>query len=343
MLKLTINRAYKVQFLILLIGLGFSSCEKEETPYKLPPKPHGNIQINQIDLGENYESQVYINLLDSMPIKASFDGNSWDLAFESSSEGKRIFLNGGKGVLVSTSENKTFSRINDPEYLNYRWDEASGGDSLALINWCNHQGVSLDSIYVIDRGPSVASTNRYFQFRIKQVDATGYQLEISDIKAKQQFSTKLQKDPSKQLVFFNFEKPTETLNLEPIWNNWHLVFLRYRWIYYDFKPPLLYTVTGIYLNNNLIQVGVDSNLVFENVSIQDSSKFVFSSKRDQIGFDWKNYDFQNGKYKTRNYVTYFLKLNDSGKKRYFKLRFIDFYSQSGLKGSPKYEIEELEK
>ncbi|MCA0427299.1 MAG: HmuY family protein [Bacteroidetes bacterium] len=331
-----------IQLAFCMAVLGLGSCEKEETPYKLPPKPHGNIRISQINLGENYEEQIYIHLLDSPSIKASFDGNSWDLSFESSPWGNRIYLNGGKGVLVANSGNKSFIRISEPEYLNYRWDEASGGDSLALKNWCDNRGISFDSIYVIDRGPGAPAATRYFQMRIKLVDATHYELEVADLKAKQISTFAIQKDPSKQLVFYSYDSPTKTLNLEPAREDWHLVFLRYRWIYYDFKPPLLYTVTGIHINQELMQVGVDSTLLFENISLKDSSKFEFSSDRDQIGFDWKNYDFQSGKYKTRNYVTYLIRLKDSGKNRYFKLRFIDFYSSSGLKGSPKFEIEELE-
>lgn len=334
--------SYLYYLTIWLVLAVLSSCEKEESPYKLPPKPHGDIRINQINLGENYEDQIYIHLLDSPSVKASFDGNTWDLGFESRPEGKRIFLNGGKGVLVANSGNSSFIRISDPEYLNYRWDEASGGDSLALKNWFNNQGISFDSIYVIDRGPGASAPSRYFQMRIKLVDETHYELEIADLKAKQILTCNIQKDFSKQLVFFSYDSPTKTLNLEPAKNDWHLVFLRYRWIYYDFNPPLLYTVTGIHINQELIQVGVDSTLVFENISLKDSSRFEFSSDRDQIGFDWKNYDFQSGKYKTRNYVTYLIRLKESRKNRYFKLRFIDFYSSSGLKGSPKFEIEELE-
>jgi hypothetical protein len=64
--------------------------------------------------------------------------------------------------------------------------------------------------------------------------------------------------------------------------------------------------------------------------MKDLVNMNFHNRRDIIGYDWKNYDFNNGRYKTRNHVNYIIKTNEPQPK-FFKLRFTDFYSVDGLK------------
>ena len=324
-----------------LLPLFISSCEKIEKPYKLPPKPAEDIKVIQLNLGENYESQVFLDIFDSMPIKSTLKCADWDLSFESKANGFRITLNGGTGVLIANTGKTKIERVNDPEYLHYSWDDASGGDSLALINWCNHNMMSYDSVYVIDRGVQKQDPYRYYQFKILAVSPFGYLLEIGDIRGKNIKQIEVPKNPLKINTYFNFgEGIPKVLDFEPNKRDWNFCFLRYRWIYYEFNPPLLYTVTGIFINNENISVAVDSTMQFEKITLKDLIPLDFHNRRDIIGFDWKNYDFLNGRYKTREYVNYIIKTKEV-QPRYFKLRFTDFYSPEGLKGSPKFELIEI--
>lgn len=102
-----------------LLPLFISSCEKIEKPYKLPPKPAEDIKVIQLNLGENYESQVFLDIFDSMPIKSTLKCADWDLSFESKANGFRITLNGGTGVLIANTGKTKIERVNDPEYLHY--------------------------------------------------------------------------------------------------------------------------------------------------------------------------------------------------------------------------------
>lgn len=326
----------------MLFSLGLFSCEKIEKPIKLPPKPSGDLKVMQIDLGENYESQVYLNIFDSLPVKTKVKCGDWDLSFECKPNGFRVAINGGASVLIANSGKTKIERVNDPEYLKYKWDDACGGDLLALINWCNQNFISYDSVYIIDRGPQKQDPFRYYQFKIKGVSPFSYFLEIADIKGKNIQKIEVPKNPMKQNTYFSFgEGIPKFFDFEPFKKDWQFCFLRYRWIYYEFNPPLLYTVTGIYINEETISVAVDSSLVFGNITNKNLASFKFSNKRDVIGFDWKNYDFINGKYKTRDYVNYIIKTKEAQPK-FFKLRFTDFYSVDGLKGSPKFEIQEIQ-
>ncbi|MBC7383735.1 MAG: HmuY family protein [Bacteroidia bacterium] len=324
-------------FLVLIaaVFLLFAACEKQEKGYILPARPNNLFNVYQFNLGENYEDQVYLNFLDSNPVKTTIKCNSWDLAFDCNILSTRIFMNGGKGVLIATNGRGNFSDNINLNQLKWRWDEASGGDSIVFNRWLNPLQPGYDSVYIIDRGAESPPEERYYQFRLAFL-FDDFAIDVADIKGKKLFSGNLHKDPGKNLLFFDFTKPYP-LNVEPRNNDWHFCFMRYRWIYYEFKPPLLYYVTGININPKTISVAVDSTLTFEDIGIHDIENLRYSNRRDVMGFDWKVYDFNKGKYMVRKYVTYLIKTKGRNAS-YFKLRFIDFYSSKGVKGSPKFEV-----
>jgi hypothetical protein len=324
----------------LLIAVCLQSCEKAEKPYSLAKKPGDSVVLIQVNMGEAYENQIYINFLDSNFVKNTVKNNCWDLGFDCNPNSKNIWINGGKGVLIGSIGRDNFIPNINTNKVNWRWDASSGGDSIVLKNWFNEfTQHSCDSIYIIDRGSEAETGFRYYQFKLRMVDPFTFAIEYADSKGKFISSSIIPKDISKSNVYFDF-KSGKSLNFEPRVNDWQFCFLRTRWIYYDFSPPLLYTVTGIHINSKLFSVALDSSLNFTDICKSDMSRFVFSEKRDAMGFDWKVYDFDKGRYITRNYVNYLLKMHGPNPK-YYKLRFIDFYSTQGVKGSPKFEVIEI--
>jgi hypothetical protein len=322
---------------ILIVLPMFYACEKAEKPVVLPPKPSDSLMLFQVNLGENYEDQVYIDFLDSNFIKASVKNKDWDLAFDCSLESNRIFMNGGKGVFIGILGHDDFLNKVDLNSVKWRWDEASGGDSIVLRNWFHAPTrKSFDSIYIIDRGTESEPDKRYFQFKLTYGSFGTYIIEAADLNGKKVFSAFINKDPYKAQVYLNFGKP-QILNFEPKLYDWQFCFLKARWIYYEFNPPLIYTVTGVHINNRIVSVAVDSSLNFETIRKKDVEQLKFSSQRDVVGFDWKVYNFNNGHYMARRYVNYIFRFKGPNPK-YYKLRFTDYYSKQGLKGSPKFEV-----
>jgi hypothetical protein len=174
-------------------------------------------------------------------------------------------------------------------------------------------------------------------FKIVSVDDLRYQLKISEIDGSNVRDICILKDKTKAHVYFSFDNGGTYLNIEPNIDNWHISFLRYRWVYLEFNPPLLYTVTGIYINNKRVTAAVDSSMQFSSINANSCMQMNFCTNRDIMGFDWKVYNFQTGKYVTRNFVNYVLITNNPLK--YRKLRFIDFYDDNGLKGTPRFEVQ----
>lgn len=335
------SQQIKLKQLACILFLGVLStllgCEKADKPYVLPEKPNANLVVSQVNLGEKYTEQVYVNLFDSIPVKTSFASNAWDLSFEAKPEGFRILMNGGKNVRIAKTNYVQFQQISNPEQFNYKWDEASGGDSILLLNWCDKNGMGSDTIYLVDRGQVQGDEQRYVQLKLLQHNASTYTIQIANLDGTNEQSQTILKDGSKEAILVKLDPDKfEQLNIEPNTNNWQLCFLKYRWIYYEFNPPLFYLVTGIFINTSQIEVAVDSTNKFEDIQLSAVDQYQYSSKRDIIGYDWKIYDFTNGKYWTRKYVTYILAVKGPTKK-YYKLRFTDFYSNTGVKGSPKFE------
>ena len=84
-----------------------------------------------------------------------------------------------------------------------------------------------------------------------------------------------------------------------------------------------------------------SRFTFEEIGPTHFNLVTYNSNRDAVGFEWKVPMFGGTgvTYRTRNYVTYFIKEKTNGNTdKLFKLRFIDFYDTRGNKGAPTYEI-----
>lgn len=79
---------FKHLLLVSLSILLFSACEKKETPITLPPKGDGAVM--QVDMGETYEYQYFINLQTQQIVHISPISN-WDLALQCGENDSAIF------------------------------------------------------------------------------------------------------------------------------------------------------------------------------------------------------------------------------------------------------------
>lgn len=327
---------------IALFGLTIlflASCEKPETPYKLPPRPDNPPRMLQVDLGNNYEQQTFINLIDSNFIKGVLNINEWDLSFDCKPDAHRVLMNDGKGVLIATVESHEFVHNLKPRDVKFKWDAASGGDSVVINNWFDPK-VYGKVIYVIDRGVAAAANgNRYFQFRFVKGYLNAFNIEVASMNGEVIKRLEIVKDPTKNKIYFTFDH-MGVLNFEPNNTDWHFCFLPTRWIYYEYNPPLLYIVTGIHINPNLVTVATDSTMQYESIKKADVVGMNYEDRRDVMGFEWKIYDFTLGRYHSRKYVNYIFKIKGASPV-YYKVRFVDFYSKQGVKGVPRFEVSEI--
>lgn len=326
-------------FIYILLMVSFVACEQPEEPVELP-KAQG--LKYSYSMGSDYHTQVYASLengyIKSVPL------TSWDLAFDCDPGSKNIYLNGGTGVLIAETEVSEY--YIKPTSLNqfvWKWDAANGmGDSLAFKNW-HYNGVSRNLVYLVDRGSYYPNEERYFQLKVRGANKDGYWIEWVNLYGEDLTLMFIPKDPSKVQVYFSFNHGGCYVNHEPDKKQWDLCFLTYRSVYYEFNPPLLYSVAGAFTNTYQLSALPDStnSKHFLDVTASDFNGKRLNNNRDAIGFDWKVPVFSGSgvTYRTRDYVTYYIrKRNGRSGDKLFKVRFIDFYDQNGNKGTPTFEV-----
>ncbi len=122
--------------------------------------------------------------------------------------------------------------------------------------------------------------------------------------------------------------------VEPPKSTWDLEFTSYTHIFYSPTQP--YLVTGCLLNRYNTQAVKDSVKVFSEITFSDVSGYTLSDNINTIGYEWKT--FNSGTYTTNPDLNYIIRSQEGF---YYKLHFIDFYNQNGLKGNPKWEYQQL--
>ena len=316
----------KYLFIIMFV---FISCEMEEIP--VSPHNPGDIQINQIELSNDYRHQVFYDLGSNSIISDNLK-TDWDLGFESSSQGYHVILNSSTYSSLSYIENISFNDNIDPTGLIWSWDNPNGDlDSSAFGDSRNVSG-----FYVFDRGFDLNGTPRGFKkILIDSITNEFYQISFSNLDNSEYNSFKLYKDPSVNFTCFSFES-NQIVDIEPSYNDWDLLFSQYTHLYNDTTTPA-YLVTGVCSNLDVL-VAKDTSYEFNEINYSMINEFSFNDDRDAIGFDWKEYNFNAGSYTINSNTNYIIM---DKQQKYFKLRFIDFYNSDGDKGYPTFEIQEL--
>ena len=75
-----------------------------------------------------------------------------------------------------------------------------------------------------------------------------------------------------------------------------------------------------------------------DLNSDDITSLEFTTRSDVIGYDWKYYNFDDAVYTIVPEMNYVIRDRDGF---YYKLRFVDFYNDQGVKGYPKFEFARL--
>ena len=244
----------------------FISCEMEEIP--VSPHNPGDIQINQIELSNDYRHQVFYDLGSNSIISDNLK-TDWDLGFESSSQGYHVILNSSTYSSLSYIENISFNDNIDPTGLIWSWDNPNGDlDSSAFGDSRNVSG-----FYVFDRGFDLNGTSRGFKkILIDSITNEFYQISFSNLDNSDYNSFKLYKDPSVNFTCFSFES-NQIVDIEPSYNDWDLLFSQYTHLYNDTTTPA-YLVTGVCSNLDVL-VAKDTSYEFNEINYSMINEFSF--------------------------------------------------------------------
>ncbi|MES2691666.1 MAG: HmuY family protein [Bacteroidota bacterium] len=326
----------KIKFIFFILAAPFLlvSCQKEEDLWTLPPA--GDAKVVTLDMGETYDNAFYFNLATGVSTVRNYD--EWDLGFASGADEFQVVMNGGKGIQLYNTHDTDFSKttFTASETSPWQWDNPSGNaDSLAFTAWCDGKGKSKLETYIIDLGPQ--ANPRYKKIQLIKADAAAYSFRFAGLDNSNMISTSVAKDSTRNFSYYNVELNTK-VDFEPAKQQWDLFFTKYRHVYYDMDPVTPYSVTGVLINTKFAAVTETQTLKFEDINYEAASKLSLTSKADEIGFDWKYFDLSgSGKYSVSEKKIYIIKAGDV----YYKLKFIAFYNDKGIKGAPKFIYQRL--
>jgi hypothetical protein len=325
-------------FIILLFILSLPSCFKEEE--MVPPHEQGDLQEGVAPMGSLYENQIYFDLYDNRQV-ASNDISVWDLSFESSTGGWIIRLNSAKFMMAGNSFDTTFSAGLNQEDLNMTFDKSDGNpDSTAIGPWFDFSEDSIWSnrqVYLVNRGSDEAG--QPLGFKKVQFDIAGEDFIVRFAEPDNSGDTTVQivRNPSMDRTYFSFENGM--MDIAPKPGLWSLLFTKYTtMLVTDEGEDYPYLVVGVLLNPNGVTAALDTTHNFLDLTSDDITDLIFTQQSDLIGYDWKYYDFDGGVYTIVPDMNYVLRDRDGF---FYKLRFVDFYNDQGVKGSPTFEFVRL--
>jgi hypothetical protein len=326
-----------LSFIVLLFVL-LQSCFKEEE--LIPPHEQGDLEEGQAALGSLYENQVYFDLNNNEEVSSSSTVD-WDLSFESSTGGWTIRLNSAKFMLAGNSQDTIFSAGLTAEDLEMKFDQSDGNpDSTAIGAWFDTGEDTTWSkrfIYLVDRG-SDPSGNPLGQKKV-QFDMLGdeFLMRYSNMDNSQDTTVLINRDPSMDKVFYSFEEGL--VHIAPLPEQWSLQFTRYTtMLVTDEGEDYPYLVVGVLLNPNGVAAALDTIHDFMEMDADNVLDLEYTTRADVIGYEWKYYNFDEGLYTIEPDMHYVIRDRDG---YFYKLRFVDFYSDEGVKGYPTFEFVRL--
>jgi hypothetical protein len=312
--------------LIALIPI-LGACFKKEIPVE---KPTSGAETAQVELGGDYANQIYYDLETNSIIRQN-NREVWDLAFEAGDNGFHILLNESRIMAAALSAETAITALTSDAGLTYHWDYHTGNlDSTAIGDW-----QSLGKVYVIDLGTSLTGESLgKKKLKVVSVSNTEYQIQFADLNSSTFETFTIPKSTTAGFTYFSMTGSGSLKDIEPDKGTWDLIFTAYCHVFDEHTP---YSVVGVLSNRYGVKVQ-EVAIPFDQLKYSDIVESAFEDRINVIGYDWKTYDFDNGTYTVHSNRTFIVKTVQG---RYYKIRFVDYYDANGVKGAPKFELQEL--
>lgn len=322
----------------LITALLVTSCFQEDT--MVVPHVQGDLLEGQVAMGGLYGTQVFYDLLEN-EVAASGPVTAWDLSFASSGERWTIRLNSSKFMVAGNSGDTTFTQDLVAAELDMKFDASHGDpDSTAIGDWVVQTGDTIWSrreVYLLDLGMDEAGN--LLGFMKVQFETTGpdYRIRYARPPAADEQVRVINRDPQQESIYFSFQKGI--VEVAPRSSEWSLLFTKYTTMLVTNEGENYpYIVNGVLLNPNGVAAALDTIHDFMEMELADTLDLQLTTRADVIGYEWKYYNFDAGVYTIVPGMNYVIRDRDGF---YYKLRFIDFYNDTGEKGNPRFEYVRL--
>ena len=327
-------RRLLICFIWALPPLLLPSCFKEDT--RVPAHEQGDLLEGEVAMGGLYGTQVFYDLKDN-EVAASGPVTAWDLSFACAEGAWTIRLNSSKFMYAGNTGDTSFLQQPVPGELEMKFDASHGDpDSTAIGEWLEQAEDSVWSrreVYLVDRGMDESgnllgtmkvqfeTAGPDYRVRFARPDGSGEQLVY------------IHRDTRKERTYLSFDRGV--VEVAPPPGDWSLLFSKYTTMLVTNEGENYpYIVNGVLLNPAGVTAALDTIHDFAELSLADTIDLEMTTRADVIGYEWKYYNFDAGVYTIVPGMSYVIRDRDG---YYYKLRFIDFYNDTGEKGHPGFE------
>ncbi len=305
--------------LIIIVSILFS-CEKDNGD---------NSAKESVSMEPDYVNDIFYSLHE----QTSFDAvrDNWDIGFRTFIRSPSIIINSGAGVElyeISKDTNDWYNTVDITGFDTWpilsnsleNWEVGAFSANMtgypdygwAIYNTVTHDLIG-NAVFLIKLQDG---TLKKIFIRKKHSTLNTYEFLYSNVDGTDKKHVELNCGDyiEKEYIYYSISG-NETVDREPVKENWDLLFTRY----YD--PDAYYVVTGV-----LTKPGIT---VAEVIGIApeaaDTTTGQFSSSLSVIGWDWKEFDQNTFEYSLVEDLTYFVK-TVSGE--VYKLYFTGFDGSS---------------
>ncbi len=305
----------------------------------IAPFDRGGTEESRVDMGSNYKTALYYDLV-TRTVVMQRPISSWHLSISGDNTDSLIYINTALIMSATNLGAVAWASVTTPitTTQQLRYDAPSGDpDSTAFGRWWNTEGTSKGNVYLVSLGIDENAVDLGWRKVMPlRVDPSGISLRIAMLDGTNDTTITVPRDPLYGHVGVSCTASPIVVYYEPLRRTWDLLFTRYTYFFYapDF---LAYAVTGV-LQSKDTRVSLVDSVAFKDVVAADTARFQVSIKQDVIGYDWKSYNITKGVYTTDTSNVYLVR-DRSGFLN--KMRFLDFYSEGGSKGSPLFVVQRL--
>ncbi len=327
---------------ILFLFLLLSSCFEPDRA--LPPyeSVYDLLKIEQ----SIYNYQIYVDL-ESGKVLSSNQNSEWLLEFECGPEGYQIRPNTSDyWEAARTGSNSIDSVFDNISGYNWTFDKSDGDpDSTVFHRWVKIDETGREysrEVYLLGKFNGIGYSD-ILKVQFIAVDDRSYTFAIGAADDPSPDTITVQKNNLVNFVQYS-RTDNATRTLEPEKDEWELLFCQYKTILYtDDGIPAPYYVRGVLLNPSGVSAALDSVNLFDEIDYALASGLEYSTAKDAIGYDWKSVKVDessnSAEYQVRPGYTYLIK---KGEDQYFKIRFISYLGDTGVKGYPSFEYVKIE-
>jgi hypothetical protein len=315
---------------IFLISSFLTSCDLGEIP--VPPHEPGEVQTVQVRMGEDYRNSIHFSIVTGQELRSHVK-TTWDLGFAAQEGEYLIRLNGSKVMAAAATDALWLRDVSAATGADWKVDMPSGHpDSTAIGYWRDGK------VRLIDLGFSISGQPLGFSKMRAEVAEGGYLVHFATLASADSSTILIPRDPTLNMICVSLDGAGSIVPIEPHRDDWELLFTQYTHLFVDGAEVIPYLVTGVLTNPSKVTSVRLDDADFTSIDLDMAESLTFSPAINILGYDWKTYSFDTGSFIIHSDISYVLRLSDG---LYYKLRFLDFYTQAGEKGAPLIEYQRL--